>query len=170
MRGGVSALYGPNAMGGVLNVITRRGTDKPTADAEYDYGSYGRNIFRASAGTKSGPLDVFVYGDTQHEDGFRQNSQADTLNVGGNVGVVLPGASKLTVDGSEYQSQIGVPGQIFIPTNQFNNDAERAATTPDAKQNTDTKALRAAYTVPLPDRVIEMSLKAWGSQREGCHL
>ena len=53
VRGGISALYGPNAMGGVLNVITRRGSsEKPAADAEYDYGSYGRNIFRGSAGAK----------------------------------------------------------------------------------------------------------------------
>jgi len=164
VRGGVSALYGPNAMGGVLDVITRRGSEKATADAEYDYGSYGRNIFRASGGGKSGPLDFFVYGDTQHEDGFRQNSQADTLNAGGNVGVTLSNASRLTVDGSEYQSAVGVPGQIFIPTNQFNNDAERQATTPDAKQYTDTKALRFAYTEPLPAES-QLSLKAWGSER-----
>ena len=165
VRGGVSALYGPNAMGGVLNVITRRGTSyaKPAADAEYDYGSYGRNIFRASAGGKNGPLDVFAYGDTQHEDGFRQNSQADTFNAGGNFGLELPAASKLTFDVSEFQSQIGVPGQIFIPTNQFDNNVERQATTPDAQQNTDTKALNAGYTIPLP-MASQMTVKAWDSE------
>src|SRR5437016_6140194 len=32
VRGGASALYGPNAMGGVINVITKRGTGKTQAD------------------------------------------------------------------------------------------------------------------------------------------
>jgi outer membrane cobalamin receptor len=163
VRGGVSALYGPNAMGGVLNVITQRGTDQPTGSMGYDMGSYGRNIFRANYGGKNGPLDYFVYGDTQHEDGFRQNGDGTTLNAGGNFGFALP-VGKVTVDGSDYQGQIGVPGSNFTPVNQFNNDIERTASSPTAIQNVETKVLHTAYSVPLPSESL-LTVKAWESER-----
>jgi outer membrane cobalamin receptor len=164
VRGGVSALYGPSAMGGVMNFITRRGSAAhPSMDIGYDMGSYGRNIFRGSAGSKAGPFDYFVYGNAQHEDGFRENGGASTMNVGANLGMALP-VGKLTVDGSDYQSDFGVPGSNFTPPDQFNNQIERIASSPTAEQQTETKALRTAYTLPLPAQSL-LTVKAWGSER-----
>ncbi len=166
VRGGASALYGPNAIGGVLNVITRRGPSDGNTEtsAGYEYGSYGRAIFRANLGSKTGPVDYFLYGNSQHEKGFRANGQADTQNVGANLGFNLFDKARLTVDGSFYEGETGVPGLSFISPNQFNNDIERRATTPHAKQDTDTKALRTALAVPLPMNSL-VTARFWGSQR-----
>ena len=67
VRGGVSALYGPNAISGVINIITKRAVtnDQPVISAGYEGGSYGRNIFRGSVGAKNGPVDAFFYGNRQ---------------------------------------------------------------------------------------------------------
>src|SRR4029077_21038118 len=74
VRGGASALYGPNAMGGVINVITKRGTGKTTADLTAQAGSYDDQELRFSAGTRHEDIDYFLYGDTDRNSGFRNNS------------------------------------------------------------------------------------------------
>ena len=37
-KGGASVLYGPNALGGVVNIITKKATEKPHADALFEIG------------------------------------------------------------------------------------------------------------------------------------
>ncbi len=41
LRGPQGTLYGRNAMGGVINIITKQPSDKPTAFAEANFGNYG---------------------------------------------------------------------------------------------------------------------------------
>lgn len=168
VRGGVSALYGPNAMGGVVNVVTRRAPadGTPAASAGYELGSYGRNIFRGSYGQKLGALDFHLSGNKQNESGFRHNSNASTLNAAGNAGYSLGRAGRISLDASLYQADIGIPGRFFpaIPTNAFNNDIERRAVSPNASQETDTRAMQARYDVGLPANT-NLTLRGWGSDR-----
>ncbi len=39
-KGASSVLYGANTMGGVINIITKRGTEKPTTDINASFGDY----------------------------------------------------------------------------------------------------------------------------------
>lgn len=47
-KGSASTIYGANAIGGVINVITRKHYDKPQTKLEYNYGSYGYNRFNVN--------------------------------------------------------------------------------------------------------------------------
>jgi outer membrane receptor protein involved in Fe transport len=167
VRGGVSALYGPNAMGGVINVITKRALTQPSGQVGLEVGSDGREAYRANFGSRAGPLDYFVFGDEQYESGFRDNSDDRDHNIGGNVGLSMGAAGKLVFDASSYHSDAGVPGEISpdIPTNQYNNSLEKEAASPAARQVTDTNYLRTGYLLPLPMNSL-MTLHAFGSQRE----
>jgi len=169
VRGGVSALYGPNAIGGVINVITKRATynGTPLSHAGYESASYGRQIYRLDFGSRAGPLDYFFFGNRQWESGFRDNSDASDDNIGGNVGLSLGKAGKLLFDIASYHSNAGIPGELFpaIPVNQFDNGVEKAAQTPNARQLTDTNYIRSSYLLPLPMNSL-MSLRAFGSQRQ----
>jgi len=168
IRGGASALYGPNAIGGVINVITKTAptSGQPAISVGYDIGSYGRNIFRSSFGRRQGPVDYFLYGNKQNENGFRDNSEASTYNVGGNTGLSLGTAGKVTLEGSAYHARTGIPGQFSpaIATNRFNNDRERVAVSPDADQETSTRYAQAGYRLPLPANMM-LGLKLFGSER-----
>jgi vitamin B12 transporter len=169
VRGGVSALYGPNAIGGVINVITKRATyeGKPVSDFGFEAGSYGRQAYRLNFGSRYGPVDFAFYGNQQRESGFRENSDAKTHNIGGNIGYSMGKAGKLLFDVSSYHANTGLPGQQSpnIPPSEYNNGIEKAATTPDARQITDSGYLRASYLLPLPMNSLA-TLRLFGSERE----
>ena len=70
LRGPQSALYGSDAMGGVINIITRKGTKTPRRNVTVEAGSYGTLSTRA---TLSGGDDVWTYSlgvNLLHSDGF----------------------------------------------------------------------------------------------------
>ena len=58
LRGPQSALYGSDAMGGVINIVTRKGVGKPKFSATVEGGSYGTTLGRAAV---SGSQDAFSY-------------------------------------------------------------------------------------------------------------
>lgn len=70
LRGPQTALYGSSAMGGVINIITRRGNGDPVRTVSIEAGSYGLIHGRASL---SGGTDRFTYAisiDALHASGF----------------------------------------------------------------------------------------------------
>ena len=70
LRGPQSALYGSDAMGGVINIISRRGSRAPTRSVMIEAGSYGTIFTRAEM---SGATDVTSYAfaiSGFHTDGF----------------------------------------------------------------------------------------------------
>ncbi|MGE3772986.1 MAG: TonB-dependent receptor, partial [Gammaproteobacteria bacterium] len=89
VRGPQSALWGSDALAGVVNIITRRGSGKPHANATIEYGSFGSNRLSGAlgAGTEtwdgnlalsyidSGGINISERGD--EDDGYR-NGTLDT--------------------------------------------------------------------------------------------
>jgi vitamin B12 transporter len=72
LRGPQSALYGSDAMGGVINIITRKGDKTPRRTVTIEAGSYGTLSTRA---TMSGGDDQWTYSlgvNALHSDGFPQ--------------------------------------------------------------------------------------------------
>ncbi|MEN3929893.1 TonB-dependent receptor [Microvirga sp. W0021] len=56
LRGPQSALYGSDAMGGVINIITKRGKGKPRVTVSAEGGSYGSKGLKASVSGSNGPV------------------------------------------------------------------------------------------------------------------
>lgn len=57
LRGSQSMLWGSDAMGGVINITTKRGRDKPNISAFTEYGSFNTIRGGASLSGKKGPID-----------------------------------------------------------------------------------------------------------------
>ena len=112
VRGGSSALYGPNAMAGVINVISKRAVYQgyPISHVSYEAASYYRQNYKLDFGARQGPVDYFFYGDQQWESGFRSNSDNSQYNIGGNAGVSMGKAGKLLFDASSFHNNAGIPG------------------------------------------------------------
>src|SRR2546422_4907978 len=60
IRGAQSMLWGSDAIGGVINIITKKGTGTPTASAFVEYGSFATLREGAQASGAKGPIDFSV--------------------------------------------------------------------------------------------------------------
>ena len=70
LRGPQSALYGSDAIGGVVNIITRSGGGEPRREARLEGGSYGTVSSSATASGSIGPWSYAFSGAGQRSDGF----------------------------------------------------------------------------------------------------
>lgn len=70
LKGPQSALYGSDAMGGVVNIITRKGSGPAQFNVRTEGGSYGTAVTSGSMTGSSGPWSYAVTGGGQHSNGF----------------------------------------------------------------------------------------------------
>jgi outer membrane receptor protein involved in Fe transport len=60
IKGLSSVLYGANGMGGVINVITKRGESKPSFSLQYEGSQYATHNIQAGHGWKKGPFSYYA--------------------------------------------------------------------------------------------------------------
>jgi len=70
VRGPMSTLYGSDALGGVINIITRKGSGRPTASLSIEGGSYGTVNADGLVSGSVGPLSFAFGGSASISDGF----------------------------------------------------------------------------------------------------
>src|SRR5665648_612502 len=81
IRGPGSILYGSNAMGGVINIITKKQTKEGfSGNAHLMYGSYNTQKYMASGGYKKNKFSVFASVNHDQTDGHRPNSDFSITN------------------------------------------------------------------------------------------
>lgn len=77
LRGPQSALYGSDAIGGVINIITRKPLPGVSATATVEGGSYGTHAERLSAGMSVGDFRMRFGGAYFQTEGFSRRGDAD---------------------------------------------------------------------------------------------
>ena len=81
IRGPGSILYGSNAMGGVINIITKKQTEEGVhGTARVIYGSYNTLKGMAASGYKKDKLSIFVSFNHDETDGHRPHSDFNINN------------------------------------------------------------------------------------------
>jgi iron complex outermembrane recepter protein len=76
-KGAASVLYGPNTLMGVVNIITKKPTEKPSADATLEFGPYGTNRESVSHGMKVGIFSYWLNFSHQESDGWKLSKGFD---------------------------------------------------------------------------------------------
>lgn len=71
IKGISSSLYGTGAMGGVINIITKKGTVNPEATLTYQTSDYNTHHLAGSHGQKTGRASYFIAVSHKESDGFR---------------------------------------------------------------------------------------------------
>lgn len=70
VRGPQSVLYGSDAIGAVVNIITKRGAGKPSFHGTIEGGSFGTISARAGVSGAEGPFDFALDANRYHTDGI----------------------------------------------------------------------------------------------------
>ncbi len=116
VRGPGSLLYGSNAMGGVVNIITRQPHREGFhGDARIMYGSHNTQKYMFGAGQKKGRWNSYVSLNHDYTDGHRENSEFNITN--GFVNVGYDASDEIRVNGrvtlGKFVSEN--PGETFAP-------------------------------------------------------
>lgn len=112
MRGSQSALLGDNAVGGVINIITRREAGVARADLDCQFGSYGLNIQRLGAEASAGPLRYAVNLERNQLDGYRDRSAYTIWGGGARLGYDLNAWNSLSFSADYNDMTYQLPGGL----------------------------------------------------------
>ena len=128
LRGPASALYGSDALGGVINFISRRGTETPVADARAVYGSDDWQQGRVRQGWKVDDFDYFVTASSLQTDGYMKNPDGTdrdwrSRNFTGNFGY----APATNADLRFYTGYYGAEGTDETANREIDKDYQHAA-------------------------------------------
>ena len=110
VRGPASALYGSGAMGGVINIITKEPTKKPTGSYETSYATHNTFINKFTHGAKIKKFGYFLSGGQYQSKGHRPNSDWTAHDIFGKLSYNLTDWSKLSYSMGYYNGEVGVPG------------------------------------------------------------
>lgn len=116
IRGPGSLLYGSNAMGGVINIITRHHHQAGRrTQARIMYGSYNTQKYMVNNGYTIGNFSSFISINHDRTDGHRENSKFHITNGFANLGYRFNEHYKTTGDLSMAKYKFQNPGQISNP-------------------------------------------------------
>lgn len=122
VRGPASALYGSDAMGGVVNIITK----KPATPVTTLSGSMGRNGYISASLNNTGRDNNTYYSlsvGKERSHGYRDNSDSKQMLAGIKIGYDLDTASSVEGTFDYITKDLGVPGSV-----QFSSPIARQQT------------------------------------------
>jgi iron complex outermembrane receptor protein len=115
-RGAASVLYGSNAMGGAINIITRKAMeDGNRLNVRLMGGSYGTQRYALTDSYRKGKISGVIGGNYERTDGHRVNSEFESFTGYAKLGYELSKEWKVTGNVNIAKSNSQNPGEITRP-------------------------------------------------------
>ena len=109
---GAATIYGKNALGGVINIITKRGSDKRQATSETLFGSFHRERYTLNASGPIGKFDYYSNFSRETESGFRNESDARISRFYGKLGYRPTEQTDLTLSYTNVEDRLMQAGSL----------------------------------------------------------
>lgn len=116
VRGPGSALYGADAVGGVVNIITRRPVAGYVSRAGGAVGSRGYDAIQLGTAGKQGVTLYSIGAERETSDGYRENSDLEQWTVHGRAGFDFGKVAALDLTANYTSKENGVPGSTTFPS------------------------------------------------------
>ncbi|HKL48435.1 MAG TPA: TonB-dependent receptor [Desulfuromonadales bacterium] len=139
VRGSGSILYGDNASGGVINIMTRTPDQEIDARLGAEFGSYDDDRQWATLGGGSEQFAFSLSGSMRDTEGYRDNGFLDSEDLGGSFRFYPTDRLTLGLSGSIHEDDYGMPGALTA--DEMQNDRE-STTNPDDKASTRDRYMR----------------------------
>jgi len=128
IRGPASMLYGTNAMGGVVNIITKKNDRSGfNGSAGTSYGSYNTQKYYGTGGYKNDKWDVYVSVNHDRTDGIRDSTDFNITNGYTKLGYKISEKFSMMADLMLAKYDANDNGPVFKPA-FFNIDILRGKT------------------------------------------
>jgi len=147
IRGGGSVFYGDGAVGGVINIITKKGERKPDFRSFYSYGSYETHDFRASFNRPISHLMLNGSADYFDSHGYRENGGLEKKDASVQAGYEWGDHIRLSLRGSIHEDKYGLPGPTINRADLDSKVLRRAASRPEDSGETNDRHLTAGMEI-----------------------
>ncbi|MGB3341628.1 MAG: TonB-dependent receptor [bacterium] len=150
VRGPASVLYGSDALGGVINIITKKPVSRFEGDFDISIASYNTQQYRLRTGSSIKPWHFYTTADYRLSNGHVDNSAYDGKNWTGRLGLDINNFITAVLSANYFSGRKEEPLRSTDPdtiSSDIWNDYERAAfdltiTGHWSKQQIMTKAYR----------------------------
>jgi iron complex outermembrane receptor protein len=141
VRGGGSVLYGDGAVGGVINIITKKGPKKSEASILASYGSYDTFEGATSLGGQFHGLSANLDGSYYDSEGYRDNGGLRKKDASAKFSYDVNDRIGLTWGASYHKDKQGFPGGV--PLEDVDSKGKRTETSSpnDFGETTDNRVL-----------------------------
>lgn len=135
VRGTGSVLYGDNAVGGVINIITKAPSTDLKVKGKATFGSYRRDQQESSISGGYKSLSGAVFASQDSTDGYRHDNEYKTKDVGAKIFFDPTEKIGFHINGSYHEDEYDLPGPLTYLQQKANR---RGNNNPDDKaKNTD---------------------------------
>ncbi len=112
VRGTGTVLYGDNAVGGVINIITKLPSEELSMNAGTLFGSYGRDKQHVSLSGMKGDIGGSFFASYDSSNGYRKNSDFRAKDIGGKLVYDPTDFLGFQLSGSYHSDTYGMPGAL----------------------------------------------------------
>ncbi len=116
VRGPFSALYGSDAVGGVVQIFTRTAAPGVSGRFTGEAGNRGQEQASAFASAGEGPFSATGSFRYSAFDGKRANTDWRQRSGSGGLAARLPGGGRVAIEGSILDGEVGNPGPVGAPS------------------------------------------------------
>ncbi len=152
VRGAGSVVYGSGAVGGVINIITRKKVKHASATLYSDYGTDNTLTSRAGLESNVKDVDLSLNAGYHNSDGYRDNGFLRKKDMNAATRYPVNDHLSLMLSGTYYEDKYGLPGPV--PFENINSRSRRVWThyPDDAGESTEMRGKAG----------IDMNLGKWG--------
>lgn len=132
VRGGSGVRHGNGAVGGVINLITRRGKPgaKPRLSGFARRGAYDTDEVRLHASGSLGPLTASLTASDYASDGYRKNEALDKRDYAVDLQLYPVDTLEFFLRGASHHDRYGLPGPVSLADFRASERTRRATARP----------------------------------------